>query len=256
MLFIGVDPHPATHTAAMLGEHGQEQRNEARKWAIEGANNPLSRPLGAHLLQAGEHLHAIHPSLTSLYRSRRTKAKTDEIDAQHVPRVLLAQPQLPVYTPCVTQQRLQALTLTRARVSAQLKANQMALKPLLDQPELRGVRQVVETLIDRMKEQIAQLDAQLRVQVKAQQPELLSVYGVDVVLAGTILAEVGDIRRFATRDQFAAYCGAAPVPRGSGGSSRWCVNTGGNRRLNYVLHMIVLTRKGLTSEPKGTLRSI
>ncbi|MBV8377092.1 MAG: transposase, partial [Verrucomicrobia bacterium] len=38
------------------------------------------------------------------------------------------------------------------------------------------------------------------------------------------------------------YCGAAPVERGSGQNSRLQVNPGGNRRLNWALHIIALVR--------------
>ena len=51
-------------------------------------------------------------------------------------------------------------------------------------------------------------------------------------------------RRFLIEDvhHFASYCGAAPVERGSGKNTRWCVNVGGNRQLNRVLHLMALTR--------------
>ncbi|UQN09633.1 transposase (plasmid) [Deinococcus sp. QL22] len=62
------------------------------------------------------------------------------------------------------------------------------------------------------------------------------------MLAGTVLAEVGDIKRFEDVHHFASYCGAAPVERGSGKNTRWCVSVGGNRQLNRVLHLMALTR--------------
>src|SRR4051794_19175384 len=46
-------------------------------------------------------------------------------------------------------------------------------------------------------------------------PILLELSGVGAIVAGTLLAEVGDPQRFPTSDHFASYCGAAPVERGS-----------------------------------------
>lgn len=45
---------------------------------------------------------------------------------------------------------------------------------------------------------------------------LQSVPGIDYVLALTILAEVGDVKRFSNRKKFAAYCGLVPKNRDSG----------------------------------------
>jgi transposase len=45
---------------------------------------------------------------------------------------------------------------------------------------------------------------------------LQSVPGIDYVLALTILAEVGDVKRFPNRKKFAAYCGLVPKNRDSG----------------------------------------
>jgi transposase len=65
---------------------------------------------------------------------------------------------------------------------------------------------------------------------------------VGPVIAGVLLAEVGDIQRFRSQDHFASYCGVAPVPWESGASKQVRVNRGGNRRLNWALHLIARTR--------------
>ncbi len=78
--------------------------------------------------------------------------------------------------------------------------------------------------------------------VKALAPTLLEVLGVGPIVASVILGEVGNIVRFSNEGQFASYCGAAPVERGSGKNSRMQLNHGGNRRLNWALHIVALTR--------------
>lgn len=73
-------------------------------------------------------------------------------------------------------------------------------------------------------------------------PSLLDVLGVGPIVAGVLLAETGDPRRFASADHFASYCGAAPTERGSGQNRRMQINPGGNRRLNWALPIVALVR--------------
>jgi transposase len=55
---------------------------------------------------------------------------------------------------------------------------------------------------------------------------------VGAIMAGTLLAEVGDPHRFPTGDHFVSYCGTEPVERRSGPNTRMQINPDGNRRLN------------------------
>ena len=100
---------------------------------------------------------------------------------------------------------------------------------------LRAVVTSLETAIDELEHAMATLVQQVA-------PALLRLRGIGVVLAGTVLAEVGDVQRFKDVHHFTSYCGAAPVERGSGKNTRWCVNISGNRQLNKVLHLMALTR--------------
>jgi transposase len=61
-------------------------------------------------------------------------------------------------------------------------------------------------------------------------------------LAGVLLTEAGDPKRFASGNRFANYCGAAPFERGSGQNCRMQVNPGGNRRLDWALHIVAMVR--------------
>jgi transposase IS116/IS110/IS902 family protein len=71
---------------------------------------------------------------------------------------------------------------------------------------------------------------------------LLEIAGVGPIVAGVLLAETADPKRFAAADHFASYSGVAPVERGSGQNSRVQVNPGGNRRLNWALHIVAMVR--------------
>jgi transposase len=101
---------------------------------------------------------------------------------------------------------------------------------------------VIEEVIRTLVVQLNELEKQLRSIVGTLMPCLLELPGVGAIVAGTLLAELGDPQRFPTADHFASYCGVAPVERGSGQNSRMQVNPGGNRRLNWALHIIAMVR--------------
>ena len=58
------------------------------------------------------------------------------------------------------------------------------------------------------------------------------------VLAAKVLGHVGNIARFPTEHHFASYTGSAPLEASSGNIVRHRLNTGGNRTLNCVLHIM------------------
>lgn len=257
-VIVGVDPHPGTHTAAALDENGKTlgtieventeegldallvwaERFGERRWAIEGASNPFVAPRVAALLAGGEEVVDVPPSLTAQYRSRRGGKKNDRLDAQNAARALLANPELQAHAPSPQQRRLQVLSRTRRRLAKQLKANRMAAKDL---PEGSPEREVVEEVAACLAEKVRALDALSGGLVKEEAPEVLEICGVGPVLGAVILAEVGNVSRFASADRFASYCGG-PVDRSSGRSSRVRVNPGGNRTMNWALHMIAQVR--------------
>lgn len=259
MITLGLDPHPGSHTVAALDSNGSSLANlkvpntpaglaqlrqfaaqfSSRRWAIEGAGNHFVVNFVSQLLAQGEVVYSIPPSLTSQYRSRRGRKKNDVVDAENVSRALLANPQWPALQLLEQQRELQELTRAQRRLSEQLKASRSALKELTAQSPVREIlRQLISTLVSqlrKLKEHIQRL-------VNKLMPCLLEVPGVGPILAGLLLAETGNPRRFASADHFASYCGAAPVERGSGQNCRMQVNPGGNRRLNWALHMVVMIR--------------
>jgi transposase len=210
-----------------------------RRWAIEGAGNHFITGFVKQLLETGEAVHSICPNLTSQYRSRRGRKKNDVVDAVNVARALLANPELPALQNLDSQRELQELSRAQRRLSEQLKSNRGALKELTDNSPVREiVGNVIRTLITQLKE----LQRQIRSVVCRVMPHLLDLPGVGAIMAGTLLAETGDPQRFASPDHFASYCGAAPVERGSGQNTRMQINPGGNRRLNWALHVIAIVR--------------
>jgi transposase len=59
-------------------------------------------------------------------------------------------------------------------------------------------------------------------------------------------AELGfrreDVARFVNRDQFASYCGTAPIAVSSGDVNRHRLSRAGNRQLNRAIHMAAVTQ--------------
>ena len=58
-----------------------------------------------------------------------------------------------------------------------------------------------------------------------------------------MIAHAGDVRRFRNAAAFARFCGAAPIPCGSGQTSgHHRLHRGGNRQLNAALYRIAITQ--------------
>jgi transposase len=259
MITLGLDPHPGSHTVAALDANGSSLANltvpntsaglaqlhqfaaqfPSRRWAIEGAGNHFIASFVSQLLEQKETVYSIPPSLTSQYRARRGRKKNDVIDAENVARALLANPQWPALQLLDQQRELQELTRAQRRLSEQLKASRSALKELTTQSPVREIlRQIIRTLLSQLRK----LKQHIQLLVNKLMPSLLELPGVGPIVAGILLAETGNPQRFASADHFASYCGAAPVERGSGQNCRMQVNPGGNRRLNWALHIVAMVR--------------
>ena len=62
------------------------------------------------------------------------------------------------------------------------------------------------------------------------------------VVAARILADVGDVARFADRNRFASWTGTAPIDASSGEQIRHRLSRAGNRRMNHVLHIAAIVQ--------------
>jgi len=94
--------------------------------------------------------------------------------------------------------------------------------------------------LDAEKEQLDDLLAKL---VAKTAPELLSIYGVGIDTAATLLVTAGDNpERIRSEAAWAHLCGVAPIPASSGKVTRWRLDRGGDRHANAALWVIVITR--------------
>ena len=71
---------------------------------------------------------------------------------------------------------------------------------------------------------------------------MTEVFGVGPVIAATVIGDVRDVSRFASRDHFAAYNGTAPIEVSSGNRIIYRLSLRGNRRLNHAIHMAAITQ--------------
>ena len=108
---------------------------------------------------------------------------------------------------------------------------------------LRDVRMLDRRIVD--------LDTRVEAEVDASGTTLTEIFGVGPILAATILGMVGDVSRFPTKAHyFASYAGTAPVETSSGKVVRHRLSLGGNRKLNYALHMVA-TSQARSDAPGG-----
>ena len=96
--------------------------------------------------------------------------------------------------------------------------------------------------IQHLTSEIQDIDQQLASLVADLAPELLDECGVGAVCAAQLLVSSGDPRRMASEASFAALAGATPIDASSGKQQRHRLNRGGDRQLNWALHVIALQR--------------
>jgi transposase len=103
--------------------------------------------------------------------------------------------------------------------------------------------------IVRLTDKIRQVERQLKVLLAEVSAELVAIHGVSHVVAAGLVGHAGDLRNYRNAGAFAAKCGAAPVPCSSGRHVAVRVNTGGDRQLNRLLHVIADSQVATTSHP-------
>jgi transposase len=94
----------------------------------------------------------------------------------------------------------------------------------------------------RIDAQIRQARSRLTTAVRTSGTTLTQVYGVGPVIAAIVLGCAAETSRFASRDQFAAYNGTAPIEVSSGSRKIHRLSRRGNRRLNHAIHMAAVTQ--------------
>jgi hypothetical protein len=82
----------------------------------------------------------------------------------------------------------------------------------------------------------------------------MDLRGVGPVVAARILADVGDVARFANRNRFASWTGTAPLDAPSGEQIRHRLSRAGNRKMNHMLHIAAATQIRLNTPGRAYYR--
>ena len=117
---------------------------------------------------------------------------------------------------------------------------------------LRRIAQRVQLL----SSEIAEIDEELDRLVCQVAPVLLAECGVGPICAAQLLVSSGDPRRMASEASFAALSGTSPLDASSGKHQRHRLNRGGDRQLNWALHVIALQRVHHHAETRAYYRRL
>ena len=90
--------------------------------------------------------------------------------------------------------------------------------------------------------------------VLARGSHLMDLHGVGPVVAARVLADVGDVARFADRNRFASWTGTAPLDASSGEQNRHRLSRAGNRRMNHMIHIAAISQIRLDTDGRAYYR--
>ena len=96
--------------------------------------------------------------------------------------------------------------------------------------------------------------AELKAMVQTRHSHLMDLHGIGPVVAARILADVGDVARFADRNRFASWTGTAPLDASSGEQNRHRLSRAGNRRVNHMIHIAAVTQLRLDTDGRAYYR--
>lgn len=244
----------------------------AHKFSEDGANlsfvyeaGPCGYTVHRKLLDAGYECRVVAPSL--IPKKAGDRVKTDRRDAQTLARLHRAGELTSVWVPGPEQEAMRDLS----RLREDLKTHERHVKQQISAFLLRNGRFFPEksrwtakhdAWIDsqRFDQPLHQVVLQgycdtldsLRMQLQAAEKEmeraldswslashvkaLMGLKGVDLVTAFTIMAELGDLSRFASAPQFMAYLGVVPGEHSSGSKvRRGSLTKTGNGHVRKVL---------------------
>lgn len=248
------------------------KRWKQRTWAVEGAGG-VGVQLAQRLVADGETVLDVPPKLCTRARifdvghgrkndpgdartvavvALRTKnLRQVVVDDQMVALRLLSDRRRDlVRTRTATVNRLHQLLMELTPAGAPRNLTAQKAKTLLATVRPRDIagktrRQLAADLIDDLivlDKKLKDLMRRLKTHVEATGTSVTEIKGVGVATAAMILGEVGDVRRFPSRDHFATYTGTVPLEVSSGEVDRHRLSRSGNRRLNHALHIVALSQ--------------
>jgi transposase len=107
---------------------------------------------------------------------------------------------------------------------------------------MNGVLRRLGRRVERLSREVADAEHALAAVVAEVAPALLEECGVGPVCGAQLLVSSGDPSRMRSEASFAALAGTSPVDASSGKQRRHRLNRGGDRQLNWALHVVALQR--------------
>jgi transposase len=261
-----------TDTAGYAEMLAAGRRYADRVWAVEGCNG-IGKHIAHRLVHDGETVVDVPAKLSAQVRVFATGngRKTDPVDAHSVAMVALRSPNLVQVKVDADLQVMGMLVdrrdeLGRARTQTINRLHRLLLelfpggaKKFLSARQARALiatvkprdlvgktrrRLVVELIgeLEGIDKKIKAAEKDLKELVVARGCTLMELHGIGPSGAARLLADVGDIRRFADRDRFASWNGTAPLDASSGDQKRHRLSRAGNRRINRTLHIMAVVQ--------------
>ncbi|MGH8836190.1 MAG: IS110 family transposase [Actinomycetes bacterium] len=255
-----------------------------REWAIEGSLG-VGRPLAQRLLEAGERVVDVPAKLAARARLLDTGhgRKTDAHDAHSVAVAAVRSKDLRVLAPDGQLEALRMLVDHRDQLSNQRVASVNRLQRLLAELTPGQAKKDITALqakailasvrprdvvgktrrhiaadelanLMTIEKKVRALTVEIKAIVTERDSHLMDLPGVGPVVAARILADVGDVARFADRNRFASWTGTAPIDASSGEHTRHRLSRAGNRRMNRMLHIAATTQIRLDTEGRAYYR--
>jgi transposase len=257
-------------------------RGTNRTIGIEGSG-AYGAGAARHLLAAGEDVREVPASFTHRERRKRpSQGKSDVVDAVAIARVVAREERLfsPRRDGVVEDLKLLSdhrdqLKRARNRVANRTHRHLAVAHPGYEQkvPKLTGKKHlaaseeliagddsvranIIRGLIGelrRIDEETRSVEKLIHLKVQESGSALVNLHGVGDVTAAKILGEVGDPSQIRSKAAFAMLNGTAPLPASSGSTTRHRLNRGGNRQLNFAVHVIALARVRTDAETQAYL---
>jgi transposase len=243
-----------------------------RIWAIEGCNG-IGKHIAHRLVHDGETVLDVPPKLSAQVRVFATGngRKTDPVDAHSVALAALRAPGLvrvefdeDLVVMGMLADRRDELGRARTQVVNRLHRLLLELFPggakqflpaqqahamiaTIRPRDLPGKtrRRLAAELISELElidKKIKNIKKELTALVTARGSTLLELHGIGPSSAARLLADAGNIHRFADRDKFASWNGTAPLDASSGNQQRHRLSRAGNRRINRALHIMAIVQ--------------
>lgn len=237
---------------------------------IESSGN-YGNCLARTLIASGEDVYEVPPNLSHREARRRGLGKSDAMDAVAIARVLAREETLPRPRAGQAHEDLKLLVDHFDQLKRQRNqlVNRIHKALVISHPgyekqigELKAERhkKAVMNLVRRdrsvradlvrrnvrelrrLEDEVKMLRLQMKELVDDTASSLTEIAGIGTLTAARLLGEVGDVTNFRSKAAFASLTGTAPLPASSGMTVRHRLNRHGNRKLNFTLHYIALTR--------------